>query len=374
MSRPVRLLEIVDSLQPGGMENMLVQILSRLDSALVKPEVLCLTRSGPFEARLPAHVKVHAFHKEDGFQWSVVSRLGRMMLDGAFDVVHTHHLGGLICFALARAWRRRPLLIHSEHLLWREGDLSLKRRWQRRLLYPLAAAVTTVSQQQVDQMRQMGFRHPRMFPIINGVDAERFRPGEGKGAARQALGLRQDVRWLGMVARFGPQKRHLDLIEAFERAASTCTNVHLLLLGDGGPLKEQVLQALERSPYRTRMVWAGFQPDPVPWYQALDVLVVSSSNEGMPNAVLEGMACGLPLMANDVCGVREIAIEGRHGWIRDLGDVERLAEGLRIATQATEAELKDFGQASRQHVLESFSLEAAVRKYQDVFLSPRGRD
>ncbi|RBP48134.1 glycosyltransferase involved in cell wall biosynthesis [Roseimicrobium gellanilyticum] len=373
MARPVRLLEVVDSLQPGGMENVLVQVLSRYAPEQVSADVVCLVRSGPFEERLPSRTKVHVIGKKDGFDWKTVSSMRELIRRGGYDVVHTHHLGGLIFFSLACGMRKRPVLIHSEHTIWTGSDLSRKKRWQRRMLYPIASAVTTVSQQQVDQMQALGFRHRQMFPIVNGVDSARFCPAVDKVAVRRQLNLNPQARWLGMVARFGPWKRHLDLIEAFEGMAQDQSHVNLLLVGDGGPEKERVLARLETSRFRDRIHWAGFQLDPVPWYQAMDALVVSSSNEGMPNAVLEAMSCGLPMMANDVCGVREIAEDEKHGWIMDLGSVPKLEAGLRLAAVAAEQELASRGRAARLHVQNQFSMDATVGKYFDLFCQSIGK-
>lgn len=367
MARPVRLLEVVDSLQPGGMENVLVQVLSRYDPGQIVSDVVCLSRGGPFEKRLPASTKVHVLGKEAGFKWKTVRSMRQLIQSGGYDVVHTHHLGGLIFFSLACGLRKRPVLIHSEHTIWTGEELTPKKRWQRRVLYPIASAVTTVSQQQVDQMQALGFRHRQMFPIINGVDSARFRPAEDKQAVRRGLQLNPDARWLGMVARFGPWKRHMDLIQAFENMADDHPRVNLLLVGDGGPEKERVLARLEQSRHRTRIHWAGFQLDPVPCYQAMDVLVVSSSNEGMPNAVLEAMSCGLPVMANDVCGVREIAEDEKHGWIQDLSTVEKLENGLRQVAEVPQAELERRGRAAMLHVQDCFSMAATVDKYLNLF-------
>jgi glycosyltransferase involved in cell wall biosynthesis len=373
MARPLRLLEVVDSLQPGGMENVLVQVLSRYAPEQVSADVVCLVRSGPFEKRLPAHTHVHVIGKTDGFDWKTVRSLRELIQRGSYDVVHTHHLGGLIFFSLACAMRKRPVLIHSEHTIWTGSDLSPKKRWQRRMLYPIASAVTTVSQQQVDQMQSLGFRHRRMFPIVNGVDSARFQPAADKAEVRRQLQLDPQARWLGMVARFGPWKRHLDLIEGFENMAHDHPSVNLLLVGDGGPEKERVLSRLEASRFRKRIHWAGFQLDPVPWYQAMDVLVVSSSNEGMPNAVLEGMSCGLPMMANDVCGVREIAEDEKHGWIMDLSTVQKLEAGLRLAATVEQTELERRGREAMRHVQTQFSLDATVGKYLDLFCQSIGK-
>lgn len=368
LEQPRRLLHIVDSLQPGGMENILVQLLSRLDPARYVAEVCCLVRSGPFEQRLPAGVKVHVLDKPPGFQWSAVRQLRSLIAGGSFDLVHTHHLGGLI-YVTAAAPFWGPKLVHSEHSLWTGEDLSPRRRWQRRLLYHRASVVFSVSQQQLTQIQAFGFDGPKFTRILNGVDCCKFVPAADKREVRRRLGLNPEGRWLGMVARFGAQKRHVELIEAFDSIAEQHPQAHLLLVGDGGPEKERALNRREASAFRDRIVWAGFQQDPLPWYQAMDALVVSSSNEGLPNAVLEGMATGLPIVANDVCGVVELVRQPDHGWLGDYGTVDGLASALAVVAAAQEAQLADLGAACRQHVEQFFSLDAMVSAYDGLYSS-----
>lgn len=369
MASRTRVLQVVDSLEPGGMENVLAQMVSRMDPARYEFEVCCLSRSGPFQERLPAGTAVHVLGKGPGFSWEVVRQLRSLISDRAYDVVHTRHLGGLIYTTLACPWPGRPAVVHSEHTIWDGAELSAKRLWQRRVLYKRAHAVFSVSRQQLLQMRALGIGHSRLDCILNGVDCQRFCPGGDRKSVRRRLRLEENARWLGMVARFGPQKRHGDLLAAFEAVAPACPELRLLLLGDGGPEKKQVLERLESSPQRERIVWAGFQKDPAPWYQALDVLVVSSANEGLPNAVLEAMATGLPVVANDVCGVREIILPDEHGWVGDFGDVERLAGGLAMAARAADGELARLGENSRRHVEQNFSMEAMLAAYDDLYLS-----
>lgn len=370
MNRPIRLLQIVDSLQPGGMENILAQVMSGLEAERYEMEVVCLTQGGAFEARLPKQVKVHILGKKPGFQMETVRQLRAVLKAGRWDVVHTHHLGGLIYTTAAAGLRllRCPRLIHSEHIVWDGPELSRKRQWQRRLLYGLADTVFAVSAQQTDQIRECGLRPRRLLTLLNGVDNVKFQPPAGGAAsAREQLGLPREGRWLGMVARFAPAKRHLDLIEAFERAGQEKKELRLLLVGDGGPEKAKVLARLEASPLRDRMRWVGFQAEPAQWYRAMDGVVISSSSEGLPNAALEAMASGVPLLANDVCGVREVAEAEVHGWIRDFSTVAKLESGLKLIAEVPSEELEARGRRARRHVEERFSLAAMVKRYDGLF-------
>lgn len=367
----IHLLQIVDSLNPGGMENIMVQVCNHLDPSRFSVTICCLSTSGPFAERLRPEISVVDLGKPPGFAPSTVRALRRLLRQGNFDLIHTHHLGGLIYAALSRQIlsRRSPRIIHSEHIILHKDELEPRRIRQRKLLYPLTSCVFTVSEQQEQQLRELGLNHRNLFTLRNGVNCKRFHPipPVEKETLRRQLGLEPNAVWLGKVARFAPEKRHRALIESFEIAVADQPRLRLLLLGDRGIEKERVLSLIASSPAREKIHWAGMQQDPVPWYQALDALVIASSSEGMPNAALEGMACGLPLLSNDVCGISEVACKGEHGWIEDLGSVSALSSALKRIAVAPSAAMQGFGKAARQHVEKHFSLDEMLEKYEELY-------
>lgn len=369
-----RLLQIVDSLNAGGMENIMMRVCNRLQEKGWQVTVGCLSQGGPFALRLHPEVKLRIMQKPPGFSWKTARELGRWMRQDTFDVVHTHHLGGLIYAALGRGIRGFPRLVHSEHILWDQAELSWKRQWQRRLLYRACSCVFTVSEQQLSQMRELGHQHRWQTTLVNGVDLQQFKPAtESKAALRQALGLDPEGLWLIKVARFGATKRHTTLIEAFERAHAAEPRLRLMLVGDGGAEKERVLQRMKESTAAHAMRWVGFQQDPSRHYQAADLLVVASSFEGLPNAVLEGMACGLPVLAHEACGVREVAKDGEHGWIGDFTTVSQLATALSQAAAVPAKQLESMATAASGHVQRHFSIETMLDRYERLYTAVAGK-
>ena len=367
----IRLLQIVDSLHQGGMENIMVQVSNRLNPERFDITVCCLSRTGPFAERLHEGIGLVSLGKPPGFSPGAVKALRDLIRQGNFDLIHTHHLGGLIYTGLARLRpaASRPLIIHSEHIILHGDELSPRRIFQRKLLYRLASCVFTVSAQQLEQLQSLGLTHRRQFTLRNGVDGGRFHPlprGE-RAAHRQRLGLDPERFWIGKVARFAALKRHHTLIEGFERAARENPALGLLLLGDGGGEKDRVLAQIEASPMRDRIIWAGLQQDPVPWYQAMDLLAIASESEGMPNAALEAMACGIPVLANEVCGVREVAGDGSHSWIEDLGSADLISATLSRISSLPPATLAAAGESARRHAETELSLEAMIEQYRRLY-------
>jgi len=369
-THPVRVLEVVRSLASGGMETQLVALMNRLDPARHHFEVCCLHQAGVKAAQLDPRIPVHVFEKPDGFQWSTVSRLRSLLAQG-FDVVHTHNLGSLIYAALATYGGRTCAILHGEHSQFAPDEQNWKRRWQRRLLYPCCAAVHTVSAGQKDEWQAAGIGHHRFTALVNGVNAERFRPCdnvEERAALRARLRIGQpgDV-LIGIVGRFGDFKRHLDLIAAFEKIAPNFPQAQLVMVGDGGPLKDRVLARAQSSCAAARIHWAGYQSDTLPFYQALDLLVVASTNEGLSNVTLEAMSCALPVLSHDNCGARELLGADIGGWVRDLGTVEALATGLKQILALPATDLANQGTRGRARVLTNFSWQGMADQYSAWF-------
>jgi glycosyltransferase involved in cell wall biosynthesis len=222
-----------------------------------------------------------------------------------------------------------------------------------------------VSQGQLDELSRLGFSHPRLLAIPNGVDLDRFAPGE-KITACAKLALPGDAMVLGLVGRFGPFKRHEVLLAAFAEIAPQFPSAHLLFLGAGGSEEQRIRGLVAASAVRERIHLAGFQADPAASYRALDLLVIPSVNEGMSNAALEAMASGVPVLGNLGCGHEQVLTDGVEGRLADLSTPALLAGELANLLAARER-LVDMGQAARMTVARRFSLTAMLDAYAQLY-------
>ena len=169
-----------------------------------------------------------------------------------------------------------------------------------------ARAVIAVSRALADKARALGAGKDRVHLLYNGVDGARFRPGD-KAAARDALGLQPDARLVIYVGNLKESKGCLDLLEAFPAVLARHPQARLAFVGSGpaGPVLERRARQLGVADC---VQLAGARPhEELPtWMQAADLLALPSHNEGVPNVVLEAMACGLPVVASDVGGIPEV--------------------------------------------------------------------
>lgn len=349
------------------MENGVVNLAHGLQSRGIETHVACLTVRGAFAERLPAPERAIALGKTGGFSLSAAWRLARLLNQVRPQLLHTHNLGPLIYGTLATLGGTRCPILHGEHSQMTPEERHPRRLRQRRWLYRACRHIHTVAHGIHAELLAEGFPPGPLSVIPNGVDTTRFRPGD-KAAARQHLALPLEGRFIGLVGRFGPFKRHALLLEAFERIAERLPDTRLVFAGAGGPEESRVRALAAASPLSARIHFTGLQRRPEIVYQALDLLTIPSVNEGLSNVALEAMASALPVLANLGCGHEHILCSGREGRITDLNSAPRLADEILDLLTDRERALQWATQA-RQRVETEFSLERMLNAYEHRYRS-----
>lgn len=290
-----------------------------------------------------------------------------------FDLIHGIRLFPIVSSLVPIAREvDRPLLglgmgadVHT-HPYRSKGIRRLTRRAIER-----SDQIATVSRALGLELLDLGDPVRPVRTIYNGVDTDRFAPGhEPTSTAREVLGLPREGAGICTVCRVEREKGLRELAEAFLMVRKTHPEAWLVVVGDGayGSKLEAWVQSEDLA---SRVFLVGARPhDEVPqWLRAADVFVLASHNEGLPNVVLEAMACGLPVVATDVGGTSEAVSHGRTGLLVPAGDVQRLAQALdRLLGDAEERER--MGQAGRRVAVTDFNWrtcgESLVALYRDM--------
>ena len=362
-----RPLMLCQGLEVGGLESMVCELCRGLRARGHEPEVCCYDALGAYAEDLRGRgVCVHLLRRRPGVDWGYAFRLARLVRGRAVDLVHAHNATAWFYGAWAAFLARRPL-VYTEH----DRSFPPPPRIQalHRLLARLTRAVVAVSGEVADNLRRYeGIDDVRVIP--NGVDGHRFRPAsEGeRSARRRALGLGEGEVVLGTVGRLDPLKDHRLLIEAVTGLEGSW---RLLVVGDG-PLRAELERLVQERSLGGRVVFLGERRDVPELLRAMDAFVLPSRSEGLPMALLEAMACGLPVVATRVGGIPEAVREGEGGLLCDPGDSGGLRDALcRLISDPPLR--RRLGRGARVAFERRFSLQRMVEGYERLYLSLLGR-
>ena len=250
---------------------------------------------------------------------------------------------------------------------------SRLRRW---LLPRLASGLVVLNREQFDKFAKTSQRD-KIHWIPNGVDIDRFYPPTAaqRAAARKRWQVPDGEKMILFVGSIVPPKGVDTLVSAFIDVQRLHSNCSLYLAGpiDGAEEKPgrnhyvQSLQALiEEQNLGTKVHFLGRISDVAELMRAADVFVLPSLAEGMPNVLLEAMASGLPCIASDIPGNREVVVDGLNGVLFRAGDNKALSMCLkRWLTEPTD--FRRFGIVARTTVEQQFSIQHTAQRYQQLF-------
>jgi len=356
----------------GGLENGLANLLNRMPEDRYRHVVVTLTRATHFRKRVRrADIDFVELDKAPGHGIKLLPRLARLFVAMRPAIVHTRNLAALE--ATLPAWLARvPVRIHGEH--GRDvGDLDGSNRTYRlvrRAYRPFVTHWVTVS---VDLERylveRIGVASRRVTSIINGVDAEAYRPRDDATHPEGFPFRESELCVFGTVGRMQPVKNQVLLARAFVRFLAMCPEqkrrARLVVVGEG-PLKREVERVLEEGGVRSLAWLPGERSDIADILRALHVFVLPSLAEGISNTILEAMASALPVIAADVGGNGELVAHGTTGVLVPANNTDALACALRDYAVAPVA-ARAAGRAGRVRAEQRFSLDTMVARYAGLY-------
>jgi sugar transferase (PEP-CTERM/EpsH1 system associated) len=359
---PPLIAHIVHSLDYGGLENGLVNLINGLPAETGTHAVICMTKASDFRQRIRRpDVAVYELHKQPGKDPAAYLRLWRLLRALQPAAVHTRNAGTIDAQAVARL-AGVPVRIHGLHG-WDVDDLhgtSHRRRRLRQACDRFIHRYVTVSRQLADWLEQTdGVSPSRITHICNGVDTERFSPVPTTSG--------QFV--IGTVARLQAVKDQQTLLRAVAILLGSHPQLRdtlrLRLVGDGP--ERRALEALAAElGIADVAAMPGFSDDVPAVLRSFDVFVLPSLNEGISNTILEAMACGLPVIATDVGGNPELVQDGVTGSLIPVGDPATLS--ARLEHYATDRTLlHSHGAAARHRVEQYFSIPTMLAKYAELY-------
>ncbi len=304
-----------------------------------------------------------------------VRHLARPIRTERPQILHTHTAkAGAVgrVAALLAGDARPPIVVHTFHGHVLRGYFNQPATLAFRTLERWLASVTTrliaVSPEVRDDLVRLGVAPREKFTVIRlGIELDERvgADGEARRETRRRMGISPDAFVVGWVGRMTAVKRTEDVLLAFKGVVARGVDARLCLIGDGPDRARLERRAHELGIVR-RCLFVGYQDDVAPYYEAIDVLLLPSANEGTPVSVIESLAAERPAVATRVGGVPDIVREGVDGYLVDVGDAETLAE--RLVELAGDPGKRDaMGREGRKRVLERYAVNRLVEDIDSLY-------
>ncbi len=310
--------------------------------------------------------------------------LRRLFRRMAPDIVHTHNpKPGLYGRVAARA-ARVPVVVNTVHGLYALPEDRFRKRAVVYTLERVAAMCSNAeliqNPEDIETLSRLGVPRTKLRFLGNGVDLERFDPARvdarRRAEVRAELGVGADEILCGAVGRLVWEKGYREVFAAAERLQRDAPNVRVVVVGPTDTHKADALGAEDVDRARqTGVIFTGERSDVADLYAAMDMYVLASYREGFPRSAMEASAMGVPVIATNVRGCRQVVDDGRNGVLVPVRDASALAEAIiRLASEPdTRARMSE---AARAKALVDFDERRVIDTTLDVYarLVSRVRD
>lgn len=379
MSQKTGVLFLINSLAAGGAERQLCTLARAMDQTRFDLHVAVFYAPGDQNrgelwedmATAPG-VSLHSLHKRKGTlgDFTALFRLLALVRRTRPDILHGYMEGNLAVLA-AGSLLGKPIVWGIRRASHDVSKLDRKSRFLLKVAAHLSRFTDLVifnSEAGCRNYKAMGMRAPRMQVVPNGFDVERFAPDPSRGAAqRKAWGIPEASPLIGIVGRLDAVKDHPTFLRMAARLSRDWPAARFVGIGDGPPAYLASLQALADSlGIGDRMAWPGVCLDMPSAYNALSLLVLSSSDEGFPNVLGEAMACGIPCVTTPAGDAAKLV--GDTGYVCAFGDDEALAAAASRLLGEPEEARAGRAAACRARIATLFSIETLARSTETALL------
>lgn len=342
----------------GGADRQLLELLKRLDRSRYRPLLYLGSASGFVTEELhDLGIPVRFVRGHGGSKFSAGTLAAEFRRERP-EVIHSWMFVANTWGRIAGRLARVPVIITSDRGM--DTDLPSMYRWIDVALSPLSLRVIVNADAVAENVHRTRYvPRSKIVTIYNGVDLDVYGKPVDRLEARRLLDLPPEVAVIGMVASFSTRKRwdvFLDTVAEVARRRP----IIAACVGDGG-LRPAMEEYAREKGLQDVARFYGVRSDIAEVMAALDVFVLSSDDEGMPNVVMQAMAARRPVVATDAGGTREIVVEGQTGYVVPLRDVGGLLDRI-DALLDDGAKAREFGEAGRRRVERHFTFDTCVAR------------
>jgi glycosyltransferase involved in cell wall biosynthesis len=363
---PMRILFVVNGFAAGGGELKLLELVSELKrryGTRYRAVVAAVGQSGPLRESFEGIAnRTVVLPKKHPYDVSQVAGLFKLIREERIDLVQTTLFYADVIGTLAARLAGVNRIVSWEAVTQPYGVKQMAAYRLAAKGYTVSVSVSEAIRDQVRRERRVPAAKTRT--IRYGVDAEKFNPVSG-GSYRNELGIPRGKIVFGTIARLTEQKGHRYLLEALPKIVPECPDALFLFAGDG-PLRASLEARAAALGVERHVRFLGFRSDVVSLLAAFDAFVLPSLYEGLPNAVLEAMACARPVIATSVDGTPEAVVHGETGLLVPPGDPAALADALLYFVR-NRSLMKRMGRNGRERAVNEFGIDRQISAFDELY-------
>lgn len=357
--RPINLLQIIGGSIVGGMETYVLRLLQRLPKKAFRVTCLCISESRFTSQLRDIGCSVHITPITDEPDWQSIQLGVSLIRVDAIDVIHAHLPNAHSLAGILSGLTETPALatVHGRYLSLRDFEVHKL----------MQTHVNVVAKTAYFQALSLGVPASKLRFIPNGVDTKIFHPGPKSNYLQSLLNIPPETPLVGFVGRLSPEKGPEVFLQVACRVHEQLKNCHFVLVGEG-PMRKRLREEIDDLGLAGHIHLPGLQNNMPKVYGSLDLVVSTSYSEAMPLAIIEAMACGLPVVATNVGGVVDIVEVGCTGSLNGIGDWNGMANNI-VSLMSDESTRAEMGRAARKRAEDKFELNDSVRQMSELLKS-----
>ncbi len=291
---------------------------------------------------------------------SAVWKLYKIMKAEKPDIVHTHTAKAGFSGRIAAKLAGVKKIYHTFHGNVFQGYFNPLKTKIFILLEKLCALFTNkiivISEQQKTELiknKIAGVEKIEIIPL--GFELDKIKDIQPNKYLRQKFNIPNDCKIAGLIGRLVPIKNHSYFIEIAEKVLQKIDNIRFLIIGDG-ELKSELERNISARGLTGKIIITGFINEPDKIYGDLDLVLLTSKNEGTPVTIIEAMACGKPVLSTNVGGVGDVLQGGKYGYLEGQNDSDKFAKDI-IAALMNYEKAKQTALAGREYILTKYDVK-----------------
>ncbi len=390
--KKIELTHIICSLGYGGAERFLIDLIKNTDREKYEISVLCVIEGGPLVKELELNgVKVFIIGKKTKLGISTIWKIYKYLKKKKIQIVHTHLFAGDTWGRIAAVLARTPIIISTEHSInFNEGIIK---RLVKKFLSHFTDKIIAISQTVKENSQRRDWINPEKIEVIyNGINLEKFSKLDSRfhgndkekngdditlgfvGRLEKEKGAKYLIETMGLIEK--NEKGHPEFISGSKNIFTNkkednrfrnkfgMTKLKLKILGDGTQRKNLEIMS-DQFGLKDKIKFLGFKNNPSEFYQEIDILIIPSLWEGLSIVALEAMAFGVPIIASNSGGLKEIIEDGKTGILFEPENSKDLTEKIlwaignpdKMNSMVKKAKIK----------VENFDIKKKAKKYERIY-------